>query len=691
MVDVYTKLEKMKKLIKDKSKLIELNARKSILLLFLFVVFGLWVIFEYLDKEKERDIMMWQSQLSYISEMKVSNIEVMLNNKKNIIYSLADNPTIKLFMSQKINDMNVNESILNAQKSHVKNLIIASYLRLNLGSNKNTNNSINFNSKSEYGIVVLDSNKKIIMSSNKFDGNLDELNESVENVYKTFKPEMIEMYKTESQSLVYGYIVPVFKVQDVKPKSIAGAVIALLDPYKDLYELVESKQSITESDETVLVKKTASRISYVSPLKKPFELIHSISKIDDSLASAYVISEPTGFSEKKDYQGISVFVTGRKIKGSHWYLVQKISVSEAMQESESHQAYLMVVFGLLLVSITLIFVAIWKHSTNKRLKTLSEDLETRTSLLDSITDNITENIMLVNEDAKIEFINPSFSELISMRDDEVKGVYLKNVLGKESTDDLLSVSVEKQLKDSITLQVNESSHEYHVTKTKLESGKYNGFELYVLHEITGLRNEQRKREQLSNGIINTLVKAVDLHDPYCANHSQRTSEVAYEIGKEMGIESSSLENLKMAALLANIGKLFVSKDVLTKHDKLSKAESNELKRHIDYAVKILKDLTFNGPVVEIIAQKNERLDGSGYPEGLTEEGILIEAKILSVANAFVAMTSSRAYREGLKVDEVINILIEESGSQYDRHVVAALFHLAENKANWKNWHNVTTP
>lgn len=161
------------------------------------------------------------------------------------------------------------------------------------------------------------------------------------------------------------------------------------------------------------------------------------------------------------------------------------------------------------------------------------------------------------------------------------------------------------------------------------------------------------------------------------------------IAGEMQLERESYESLEMASLLANIGKLFVPKEILTKMDKLSEEEDAQLKKNIGYAVDILNKLEFDGPVVEIISQKNEHLDGSGYPSGLTEDQILIESKILSVANAFVAMASSRAYRKGRAINEVIDILLEQADSCYDRKVVAALFHIAENKTDWHKWQNVS--
>jgi len=106
-------------------------------------------------------------------------------------------------------------------------------------------------------------------------------------------------------------------------------------------------------------------------------------------------------------------------------------------------------------------------------------------------------------------------------------------------------------------------------------------------------------------------------------------------------------------------------------------------------VAILESLSFDGPVLDIIKQKNEYLDGSGYPAGLRGEAILLESRILAVANAFVAMTSARAYRPGRPIREVLDSLLEDADKRYDRKVVAALFHIAESRSDWAEWQSAS--
>jgi HD-GYP domain-containing protein (c-di-GMP phosphodiesterase class II) len=238
------------------------------------------------------------------------------------------------------------------------------------------------------------------------------------------------------------------------------------------------------------------------------------------------------------------------------------------------------------------------------------------------------------------------------------------------------------------LSIADEEHDFHVALVSLTEGEFRDSLLYVLHDITELKQAQDRHNRLLEGIIATLVHATDMHDPHCAHHSQRTREVAVAVAQAMGLPEEKMYALSMAALLANIGKLYLPREILTKHDPLTEDEEQMMRQHVDHAADILKGLDFDGPVTEIIQQKNERLDGKGYPRGLTADEIMQEAKIIAVANAFVAMSSARAYRPGLPVSEVIDKLLELADQAYDRNVIAALFHIAENRSDWKNWQQV---
>ena len=266
---------------------------------------------------------------------------------------------------------------------------------------------------------------------------------------------------------------------------------------------------------------------------------------------------------------------------------------------------------------------------------------------------------------------------------------ISHVFDVDATEQLLDLRGKQDVTNQVMeLSILDCKATAHATVVALNSGKYKNCDLYVLHDITGLKEAQDKHNRLLEGIISTLVHAADMHDPHCANHSERTREVAMAIAQAMELPEARCNTLAMAALLANIGKLYLPREVLTKMDKLTSEEEKMLRSASTNSVDLLKDIEFDGPVIKFIEQRNEHLDGTGYPAGLSGDDILQESRILSVSNAFVAMTSARAYRAGKPIKEVLDILLEQVDACYDRHVVAALFHVAENRSDWVSWQEV---
>jgi PAS domain S-box-containing protein len=309
--------------------------------------------------------------------------------------------------------------------------------------------------------------------------------------------------------------------------------------------------------------------------------------------------------------------------------------------------------------------------------------------LNSVGNNISDHIFLLDKENSLILGNASLSRALGINVDEIKGKTLYHLFSADVAKRLLAL---RKLTDSAStdnhvmeIEISDTTFSYDVSATSLQEGEYSGSTLYVLHDITTIKRAQEKHNRLLEGIIATLVHAVDMHDPHCANHSVRTREVAVAVAEAMGLDAERTRALGMAAQLANLGKLNLSRELLTKMQPLSNEEQMQMHRSVLDTIDILKGLEFDGPVIDIISQKNEYLDGSGYPEGIKGEAILAESRILSVANAFVAMSSARAYRQGKSVREVLDILLTQADKRYDRHVLAALFHVAENRADWNSW------
>jgi diguanylate cyclase (GGDEF)-like protein/putative nucleotidyltransferase with HDIG domain len=176
-----------------------------------------------------------------------------------------------------------------------------------------------------------------------------------------------------------------------------------------------------------------------------------------------------------------------------------------------------------------------------------------------------------------------------------------------------------------------------------------------------------------------LVNTVDTRDPFAKEHSPGVSAVAAEIARGMGFSEGEVAVVRNAGLLHDVGKIAVSRDILVKRAPLTNEEFEVVRKHPAISVTILKDLGFVEPELPIILHHHERFDGTGYPHGLKGREIPVGARILAVADAFDAMTSGRAYRKEMPIEEAAAGLAAGSGSQFAPDVVEVFLKILERK------------
>ena len=209
-----------------------------------------------------------------------------------------------------------------------------------------------------------------------------------------------------------------------------------------------------------------------------------------------------------------------------------------------------------------------------------------------------------------------------------------------------------------------------------------GLSLDVTDQVEAEEEVRRSAEQLRRtleGAVLAMSQVVETRDPYTAGHERRVSELATAIGREMGLGADALEGLRLAALIHDIGKISVPAEILAKPGRLSEVEFNLIKQHVQAGYDILAPIDFGRPVAEIVLQHHERLDGSGYPRGLSGEEFLQEARILSVADVVEAMSSHRPYRPAMGMHAALEEVREGAGSRYDGEVAAACIEVVEGQ------------
>jgi len=189
---------------------------------------------------------------------------------------------------------------------------------------------------------------------------------------------------------------------------------------------------------------------------------------------------------------------------------------------------------------------------------------------------------------------------------------------------------------------------------------------------------EKLRKSLA-GTIQVLSSTVETRDPYTAGHQRKVSNLARVIAQEMGLSNDTVDTISMAGIIHDIGKISVPAEILSKPGKLLDMEFALIKAHSQTGYDILKDVELPYPIAEIVLQHHERLDGSGYPQGLKGNQILLEARIISVADVVEAISSHRPYRPGLGIDVALEEIEKNKGILYDEKVVEVCIKLFRKK------------
>jgi PAS domain S-box-containing protein len=501
----------------------------------------------------------------------------------------------------------------------------------------------------------------------------------VQQVAETNAPKFGPAESDPQYGLVIGVFVPII-VKDAKGANVTAAVLYLAKPVgpklRDLFTFSGYTYS-GKGYNAYLLQKTSEGMQIV---------YYSLDRAQEVTPIAMDSMGNIAFSQRRSVAGTGEALSrGAKIVLVDWWVLLEQNYEEVQRslDGKSHDIFIMV--GLIAMVLLLLAAAAWwwlvgheRSAVLNQFQDLFQVIDEQKRLLDSINSTLADPISLTDTQGVYLYVNRAFAQAVGREAKDVPGLDIAAVFGFDTAKRLNS-SDQHVLMTSEGVTINEviwlqsKRHYFQIAKTPLrESGSRTPQGIVsVFRDMTKVVETEERSRRMVQQTIDALVQAIETTDPFLGGHSRIMGEVSRLIVKSMNLSEKDSATIAAAATLSQIGKLYVPREVLTKPGQLTEDEKRVMEQHVEHTKDILSGIEFDVPVLEAIEQMNERLDGKGYPLGLSGDEIKIHGRILAVANAFTAMARPRSYRPAMDAETALSILEKEAGS-YDQHIVQIL-------------------
>jgi PAS domain S-box-containing protein/putative nucleotidyltransferase with HDIG domain len=310
---------------------------------------------------------------------------------------------------------------------------------------------------------------------------------------------------------------------------------------------------------------------------------------------------------------------------------------------------------------------------------------------EGIVQNMAEGIAVEDAEGCIIFVNPAAAGLLGYSPEELVGQHWMAIVPSDQHPSVQAAHERRMHGEADRYELQLVRQDGTLVPVlvsgspRIEEGRFAGT-LTVFTDITEHKQVEEELQQSLKRLrrtfdetVQALASAIRTRNPYMAGHQQRVTQLACAIAREMGLPEEQIEGIRVAGLIHDIGKISVPVEILSNPDGISDLEYGIIKAHPQIGYDILKAVEFPWPVAEIVLQHNERLDGSGYPQGLSGDEILLEARILGVADVVDAMSSHQPYRAARGLDKALEEISQNRGVLYDPGAVGACLKLFKQK------------
>lgn len=689
----------------------------SMAALVIIAAVGIFYSFKFVEDERQRELTQWQIRLGIVADSRVAGINDWIAANFDTIADLSENQSLQLYMTQLAAAQGDRSQVVDgaAEEGYLRNLLVATAERSGFSPPPPLQEvNANVERVGVAGMALTNATGTPIVVTPEMPPIAGRLRDAAATALEG-RPAFVDMYRGASNLPTMGFALPVYAIQAESGGAEAIGVAFGLRVVDDaFYELLKQPGDTSTTAETYLVRKTATTVEYLSPLRDGTAPLHREMALDtDDLAAAFAFEKPGGFAIRRNYSGDEVLVTSRPIAGLPWMLVRTITRAEALSPSEGRLNTIRIVFILIVIGVTIAILGVWRHGTSLRaaaaaekFRIAAERFENMTKFMRVVTNSQPTAIVAVDGETHYTFANEPAASEAGISPDDMLGKTMASVMGPVKASYYAEVNrgilkdfaaaEDEEVENSVQLARAQHVHTFYDEDAgpqviKSEHVPLRGDRdhppgvLMVLDDITEFSRERLRGEARLRQLVGTLVNVVDRRDPLLANRSNNIATVARSLATELGLEDVEADTAEFAGNLLSIGNIYIPTETLSKAaDDLTGDERQSLEQSYRVSAELLDGVDFEGPVVDTIRQTQEHWDGSGLGR-LSGESILVTARIVAVAKAFVDMTSPTAGGEGATFEDAANTLLQEAGTLYDRKVVAALLNYLENRGGTENW------
>ncbi len=668
--------------------------RGTIVTLMLIVVaFALAVVFafRFIDGERDRAMHRWQVRLGILADGRAAAVDTWLKQQRAELAALSGNLSLRVYVTQILQSADPTS----AEAQYLKNLLIVTAERTGYTAPaRGANVPANVRRQGVAGLAIVATDRRILAATDyapALDARLRRFLASA----PAGRVAMLDLYAGAGGLATVAFAAPVTGPQGGDRIATVLGVKPVAD---QLYPLLKPPGIAAAGAEALLVRRDGDVVIYLSPLADgTAPLDRRLATNTPALAAARALDRPGAFVDLRDYRGRAVLATSRRIDGTNWVLVFKVDRAEALGPTEARLNRLLIILLLALAVALIAVAALWRHGASRRAaiaaaryRETADALAEQRDLLRVVLDSQPAAVFMTDEAGRLRFANAAAGTRAGMAPGDMPGKTLTAVFGAAAARPYQRLNLQALETGSAAREVRRRETGDGAAEILLSmhvpvaAGREGPGVLVVEEDVTGAILEREKRERTLAALTRTILTLIDRRDPNAAHQSARVARVGEAIAREMGLPDNQVEATATAGSLTNIGKLLVPTDLLTKPGPLSADELERVRDAIDQGPALLSGVEFDAPVVEALEAVRERWDGGGAA-GLAGDAIPELARIVAVANAFVAMASPRAHRPAMDLDAAVAALQAEAGAAFDRRVVSALANWLDNRGGRAAW------